>query len=72
LDIGLIIAAMKKHTDKLEKELTWVLAFINFIFHTINALNFIDKYSGLNLQNKHATICLLPTSIFPLQLKEAL
>jgi hypothetical protein len=46
--------------------------FIRFIFHTINGLNFIYKYNSLNLQNKHATICLLPASTFPSQLKQAL
>jgi hypothetical protein len=46
--------------------------FIRCIFHTINNLNFIDKHSGLNLQNKHEIICLLSVSIILVQLKQAL
>ena len=46
--------------------------FIMCIFHTINGLNFIYKYNDIHLQNKHETICLLPASTFPLQLKQAL
>jgi hypothetical protein len=46
--------------------------FIMCIFHTIKNLNFIDKHSGLNLQNKHEIICLLSVSIILVQLKQAL